>query len=764
MKSPRETPPRPRLPRAAASGAGADGFAALRRFHLGVPSPAGSDSELERVGEGLLPALLHSFRGAPRVRSDYPLYLPPLEAAGEGSGCLAFSALLERLERALEGEGRPAGTLLHDNLRRLERHAAEIAGRAPGTAEAPVGARELLAAAGAAMVAELALAPGDRETLAADLDRLAAAIPEGGRLLGATAGVPLVLARHAILVCQRPAREAFAREARDLAARAEAILDADRRNDPSSRRPGGAGAMGAAGGRHFDPAALAGVLGERRGSERLEPARRAALEASRETLRQAAARVPSPAVHLVHDGTVSWLPAEAEISGGSGWSLLESADPCRSAAELFDREAEAVVEALRAARRVRLESEGSYQGERHEAQEASLAALDWQALSREELALLPPVLAVESAGELAGRGMVSLSKLLLSGRPVQVLLEIDPAGNPGSAPAPGEEAAGEPLAGFRFEPAFLGVALREAFVAQSSLSRPLHLAAGLARAAAGTRSGLHVVAGDGARQTGLGSSLDRVVAAGAAVDGRAHPLFAYDPEAGLSWAERMSFDGNPEPAEDWPIHALEVEGAGGSPETLSLAFTFADFALLSETLAGGFRRVPDAVAADGLVPVPEWLALDSEAALEAVPFFWAVEGGGRMVRLALSRPLALACRDRLAFWRTLQELAGVKSEYVRRARAAIEGEAAMRIAAERERLEAAHGTEIERVRREAAEEVADRLTAALVGVDPGLFAPPSSGAGALAALAGRDAEEVSAELLALIEGDLDLDIPEERQN
>ncbi len=813
MKTSPQTPPRPRLPRSSASGAGGEGFAELRRFHLGAPgTPSGSRTESSRVGEGLLPALLHPFRGARRVRSDYPVFLAPVggpaavpgEApveAGATGLFLGFSALLERVGRTLEGEGQPMGSLLRDNLRRLERHAAELAAQAPNPIGAPVDARQLLSEAGAAMVSELGLAEADRETLEADLERMAAALPEGGRFLGAEPGVPLALARQAILGRQRGPREAFAREARDLAARAEAILEADRLNDPERRRAESPETtMGRPGGRFFDPTALADVLGERRGSEGFAPARRKALETSLAALRRASVEMVSPTVHVVHDGSVSWqLPDEGEVAPGevageSGWSLVGCADPCRVAAEVFDRESETVIEALRAARRVRLETESGREGGAREALEAQLAGLDWQALSRDELALLPPVLAVESAGELAGRGLVSLSKLLLSGRPVQVLVELDPAGSP--------EAEDDPLGGFRFEPGFLGVSLREAFVAQSSVSRPLHLAAGLAGAAQGTRSGLHVIAGAGGAAR---SELDPSVAAGAAVDSRAHPLFAYDPEAGLSWAERMSFDDNPEPAEDWPVLELEAEGADGAPETLSLAFTFADFALLSGELAGAFLPVPDGAPTDRLVTVPDWLGLDSrrdskggsEAALEAVPFVWAVDGSGRMVRLVISRALALACRDRLAYWRTLQELAGVKSEYVRRARAAIEEEATARIAAERERLETAHAAELERVRREAAEEVADRLTAALLDLDPRAF---SSGPGPLAALAGRDVGEVSAallealgpdgsgaalgesaetaappsldspvaqvatELLALLEGEGDLDTLEERHN
>jgi len=429
----------------------------------------------------------------------------------------------------------------------------------------------------------------------------------------------------------------------------------------------------------------------------------------------------------VHDGTLPWATAEA---AAEGWAVLESSDPCAVAADLFDRAVESTASVLLAARRIRLEAAGEYDPARHDL--LFERGLDWQAFTREELALVAPVVALESADELAARGMASLSKLLLSGRPVQVLLVDDPLG------APGTESVSEGLAEFRLQPAYLGLAQREAFVQQGSLARPERLAEGFRRAASGRRAALHVV-----------DEPQEPVLAVAAIAGRAHPLFQYDPEAGTNWAARMDFSGNPDPAEDWPSREVgAVDGESDAIGTVSL--TFADVGLLAPGFAGHFLPVPDDVPDDALATVPEWLALSGAESLERVPFVLAVAAPSSaksgFVRFAVSRPLALACRDRLGYWRTLQELAGVRSEYVRQAEERTRDEAEARMEQERETLGKRHAAELERVRRRAVEDVVNRLTAAVLGVDGSLFESP------LAELAGRDVEEVSAELLEMAAG------------
>jgi ferredoxin len=96
---------------------------------------------------------------------------------------------------------------------------------------------------------------------------------------------------------------------------------------------------------------------------------------------------------------------------------------------------------------------------------------------------------------------------------------------------------------------------------------------------------------------------------------------------------------------------------------------------------------------------------------------WAADDAGRLRRLAITRRLALACRERLDFWHTLQELAGIRSEYVieavRRTRAQLEAEAA----AERTRLAEVHAAELADARREAVGEAMRALSNRLLDLD-----------------------------------------------
>jgi len=100
-----------------------------------------------------------------------------------------------------------------------------------------------------------------------------------------------------------------------------------------------------------------------------------------------------------------------------------------------------------------------------------------------------------------------------------------------------------------------------------------------------------------------------------------------------------------------------------------------------------------------------------------IPFIWAVNDKGEVHKLVISRALLFACYDRLNYWHTLQELAGIHNKYVvqaeQKALKAYEAEAQ----AERERLQAEQAEAVEQVRQDTAGEVMQRLTDVLLGMD-----------------------------------------------
>jgi ferredoxin len=706
---------RPVLPAAPAPGGEdvppAEAVAELRRFHLAGPL----DEDAETVGEqGLLPALLAPFRDPSKVRSDYPLYLPPVDDDPENVRCVPVGEFLART--VPEGD---SARILRDNVLRLERRVR----RALAGASDPLDARAVLEGTVRGLSAELKLSAGDSEVLQSSLDAFMDAVPDGARFVPWSEHAPLTLLEQAARSRLRPRRAAFAAEVKRLVGELRALLEVDRRKRPESREAGSLdGAMGDSGSRYIDTSALSGTLGIPRGSLAMSPPRRKRVEHALAALESYAAE-SEPPLRLVHDGSL------AKAQSLEGWQSVKHADPCLEAAERFDEQAAWLADTLKAVRTARLELKDAYDPARHD---PWLAQFDWEAMDLDELLLLSPVVALVSARHVAAEGMLSVSRLILSGRPVQILITVNPAENPAAgkvvhADAPATHLE-DPLDGYRFEPGYLGMSHREALVNETSNARPLHMMEGFMRAVRASHPALHVVAsGDG---LGAGEPLlGPWLYAGAAVEGRAHPLFRYDPEAGATWARRLDFSENPSPESDWPAYELAATEEGGGETMMSLPFTFADFALLEPAYSAHFRPVSADIGDDVLAPLADWLHLPAEDAASKVPFIWAVDATDRMTRLAVTRRLALAARDRLDYWRTLQELAGVRSEYIDEAVKRAREEAEARAAAEIEALKDQHAAELEDARRNAAEDVADRLTAALMGADVSLVL----GAGAPAA-------------------------------
>lgn len=660
----------------------------LRRWHLGTAATAAS-----ALPASALPALLAPYRDPARVRHDYPLLLVSGEA---GLQVRALGDLLPELAKAATAEPR----IVHDNLRRLERRVRLLAGD-----DAPADAGALLRDAAALLLAELQLPVASAAGVASDLVAMGKALP-AGQLLRLHADTPLRLLQAAARVRAAAARAAFARQARTHAEALRVLLQVEAQKDePAHGASGLQKSLGGLGQQFLDPASLARTVGPHRGSQRTDPERRQRLQQALSALEHHLAADAMPEFVVVHAGATPVVP---------GASLHADDDVCAAAAARFDGHVATVLAAVRAMQLAELEGRSAYEPERHD---PLLAALRWQDLSTDELHLLPVVVAVAPAALLAGRAMQSLTQLLASGRPVQVVALQRPAEDPGGA--------GNGPGAARLELGYLGIAFRDAYVQQATAARPAHLLAGFERAVRGRSPGLHVVdtglQGDG-REGPLGAFLQ----ASAAIEGRAQPLFQYDPEAGETWARRLDFAHNPAPEADWPVTELEVRGATGTAARLAMAFTFADFALLEPSLLGAFAVVPDTMQSPDLLPLAEYLERPAAASARCLPFVWFAAGDdGVLHRAVVQRGLVHGCRDRLRFWRTLQELAGVRNEHVREAVQRARQEAAESAAREREALQAQQRQELERVRSEATGAAMQGLARMLLELDPAGEAPPA---------------------------------------
>jgi ferredoxin len=663
----------------------------LRRFHYGEPAAvAATGAPLE----GILPALLNPYRDASSIRYKYPLYLAP--PGGEQDAPLA-KPLSEHLAESLNEMAPDADQdrILKDNLAWLERHIR----RSMSSAD-PVDAPGTFRASADALQEHLDLNAANREQLESGLIRLQAYLAQGGVFLAYSPSVPLHLLLHTIHHQREQKRAQYRKEIARCSRGLKALLDVENAKSADSGAPGKVKDSVGSGASHFDTGALSGMLEKRsKGSVQMSAERRARIESALEEL-QSGEEAPA-AVRIA--GRV----ADPYFSEQPSLDIVESDDPCRTAGEMFDDDAARFARLFTAVRIARLEMDDGYVAAVHD---SWFADFDWQAFSDDELQLATPIVALVSADYLATDGLPSFSRLLGSRRPVHVLSWVRAYDNPSAEPGDG------PFDAYRFELAYFGIGHRQVVVAQTSAARHEDLLAGFSCALDSNRASLHLI-NRGTQTRTKKPLLDAWFVASAALESRAHPFILVNPAAGDRAAERVSFGGNPQADRDWPVETLEYRKAGGEATEMRLAFTFADYALLMPVLHEHFRVVPAGVDSADLVPIDEYLALDEDAAERQLPFVWGIDDNGVLLQLVVSRALVFACRDRLNYWRTLQELAGIHNFYVEAAIERVLEEQRAADAVEREQLLKTHEEQLDSVRSEAADEVMGQLVDVLMGGD-----------------------------------------------
>jgi len=392
----------------------------LRRFHLGGPT---EPSELGRVGDEIVPALLAPFQDTSKIRYEFPLLLFP---AGDWEQERLAVSLGDFAKEVISGfaPSTDQARILKDNLDRLEKFVKEALKDSTSMADAV----ELLARATSAVQEELGLDDANRKNLQADLDKLLAAVPQGSHILGygehATVHLFLHATRHRLV----PRRRAFAFHIKQVTQQLRALLEVERRKSPEARKPNVVEtAVGEAGSRFIDPAALAKTMSHIKGTQAISSDRRDRIEKSLAFLESFLEGKAPPLVILVHDGSV----ASTWVEGETDYELEESADPSLAASSLFEHKSAGLSEVFRALRVAELELSQTYEAELHD---PWFASFNWEAFSQDELQLLPVVVALDHADHIASKGLCAFSRLLRSGRPAQLLVFVTPGQNPGTEP------------------------------------------------------------------------------------------------------------------------------------------------------------------------------------------------------------------------------------------------------------------------------------------------------------------------------------------
>ncbi len=519
-------------------------------------------------------------------------------------------------------------------------------------------------------------------------------LPKPGWLVGSRRADLGLLFTTALGSSRRTVLDRFRNDTRRLVVCLKDRLRIDFLNSPEGRKPAELATLfGDAGLSSINVESLAENLPVYSGSLQLSGSHRARLQKTVDILRQ-------------------WLESACEPEE---FQLLSSSEPLQglfsttstdseegnifqNAIAHFDRIDSEWVEFFRAFRTALLEVENAYQADWHD---AAMSGMDWQTLSDEELALVPPVVVLADADSIGGESLDSLNSLLNSGRPIIVLLTDTANGFDAETP---QNLFGASHSGLAAPITARG----NVFVVQSSLAKPDHLVEGFSRLIGASRPGVALLSIPSA-------AVSKKIALPllyAALESRVTPCFMFDPDAGDSWSACFDLKGNPQSHRPWPDYENE------NADFTALPFTLADHAALTPAGMSAFTILSKSEWSEQQCPLAEYLERSQRDAQGLIPYILVVDGDDSVERAMVPPLLVEACRERARNWRLMQELGGIDNEYARQAVERTREEAAKEMVSERENLLDAHKSELEKIRQELAGETIDRLVSMLMGDTP----------------------------------------------
>ena len=296
-----------------------------------------------------------------------------------------------------------------------------------------------------------------------------------------------------------------------------------------------------------------------------------------------------------------------------------------------------------------------------------LTHFGWRDFTDEEWELCPPVVAVGGDGAMYDIGFQNLSRAMMSGMPIKVVvLDTQVYSNTGGqACTAGFYSQISDMAPFgpaspgkheiRKEIALIAMAHRTTYVSQSTIAHPNHMIEGFIHGLKARRPALFNLYAPCQPEHGIGDDASTRQSK-LAVESRAYPLLRYDPDAGPRPEEGLDLEGNPSPDQDWPTYELKYRDAG-QDRAMTLPLTFADFAATEGRFRKHFRVAPPDTWNDRMVPLAEFLGLDPDRRDGRVAYIWSLGADRQLARLIVAPPMIEACEDRRDFWTMLRAMA-----------------------------------------------------------------------------------------------------------
>ncbi|MGB5331872.1 MAG: 2-oxoacid:acceptor oxidoreductase family protein [Woeseiaceae bacterium] len=352
------------------------------------------------------------------------------------------------------------------------------------------------------------------------------------------------------------------------------------------------------------------------------------------------------------------------------WANHLFQDPASMAMGVFEGHMAKMADGFKVVRMAEALLEGKYNADE---QEERYRYFDWQDFTDEEYHLCPPVVAVGGDGAMYDIGFQNLSRALMSGKPIKVLV-VDTqvySNTGGQACTSGFFGQISDMAQFgkaikgkeevRKEMGLIAIAHRTTYFLQSTIAHANHMIEGFVEGLMSRRPAVFNLYSSCQPEHGIGDDMSHHQAK-LAVESRAYPLFRYDPDRGPTVGECLDLDGNPNPDLDWPVAKVDYVDDRGREQTMELQTTFVDFAVTESRFRKHFRKIPRDSWNENMVQVGEYLALDNDDREGKVPFVWALDAKKKLSRLLVAQPMIESAEERRAFWIMLRDLGGAEEE------------------------------------------------------------------------------------------------------
>lgn len=340
---------------------------------------------------------------------------------------------------------------------------------------------------------------------------------------------------------------------------------------------------------------------------------------------------------------------------------------------IFEGHMSKMAEGFKAVRMAEIELDsGGYKPEKHK---EFFTYFNWKQFTDEEFHLCPPVVSIGGDGAMYDIGFQNLSRLMMSGKPVKVLvLDTQVYSNTGGQACTSGFTGqvsdmaqyGKAMKGkeeIRKEIALVGMSHRTTYIMQGSISSPTHLIEGFIDGLNARRPALFNIYSPCMPEHGIADDLAEHQSK-LAVESRAYPLIRYNPDKGILPEDCFDLEGNPTMDADWPTYTLHYTDEKGEKGSMEVPLTFADFAVTEARFRKQFRTVPRDAWNENLIPLTEYLELDKDDREGKFPYIWGVNAKNRLIRVIPAEPVVLATEDRRNFWRMLKSLAGLLREKV----------------------------------------------------------------------------------------------------